>query len=135
MSDGVLDRLTRGLDKLISLIVVGKESGLGGRFVDMERVSDVVIKLFGASGFVLSRDLARSRVVKFGATDFDGRVLERLTVGGRDRLRVLEVDSLDLRGDLLIGSLSATFFFEAQLDLRNVGPPVIDDDSLPPSLA
>lgn len=135
MSDGVLDRLTRGLDKLISLIVVGKESGLGGRFVDMERVSDVVIKLFGASGFVLSRDLARSRVVKFGATDFDGRVLERLTVGGRDRLRVLEVDSLDFRGDLLIGSLSATFFFEAQLDLRNVGPPVIDDDSLPPSLA
>lgn len=116
-------------------MVVGKESGFGGRFVDIERVSDVVIRLLGGSGFVLSRDLARSRVIKFGATDFDGSVLDRETEGGRDRLRVLEFDSFDFRGDLFDVSFIATFFFTAQFDLRNIGPPVIDDDSLPPSLA
>lgn len=116
-------------------MLVGKESGFGGRFVDMERVSDVVIRLLGGvSTFVLSRDLARSRTVKFGATDFDGRVFDRLTVGGRERLRVLEVDSFDLRGDF-DASFMTTFFFEMPFDLRNVGTPVTDDDSLPPSLA
>lgn len=122
-SEGVRERFTRGLEVVR---FVGKESGLGGRFVDMERVSDVVI--FGSS-FVLSRDLARSRVVKFGATDFDGSVLERLTEGGRGD-RLLE-DSFDLLGL----SFSPTFFLTIPADLRMVGPPVIDDDSLPPSLA
>lgn len=120
---------------LISLMLLGKESGFGGRLVDMERVSDVVMRLFGLSSFDLSRDLARSRATKFGATDFDGSVLDRLTVGGRDLLRVLDVDSLDFRGDLMDVSFRATFFFEAEFGLRKVGPPVTDDDSLPPSLA
>lgn len=135
VSEGVRDKFTRGLDKLISLMLDGKESGFGGRLVDMERVSEVVIMLADCSGLFLSRDLARSRVIKLGATDFEGRVLERLTVGGFDRDRVLEVDSFDFRGDLFDVSFIATFFFEVQLGLRRVGPPVIDDDSLPPSLA
>lgn len=125
-SDGVLDRFTRGLemDRFI-----GKESGFGGRFVDMERVSEVVMPIFGSSGLDLSRDRARSRVARFGATDFDGSVLERLTVGGRGDLE--DVDSLDLRGD----SFKPTFFLPAPADFLKVGPPVTDEDSLPPSLA
>lgn len=142
VSDGVRDKFTRGLDavvvdKLISLILVGKESGFGGRFVDIERVrEEVVVKLFGCSSFDLSLDLARSRVVRFGATDFDGRVFDRLTDGGRDLERVLDVDSFDFLGDLFDASFNATFFLAAQFALRIVvGPPVTDDDSLPPSLA
>lgn len=131
--EGVLDRFTRGLvtDMDISLILVGKESGFGGRLVDMERVREVVMSAFGISAFVLSLDLARSRGFRFGATDFDGSVLDRLTVGGLDLERVLDVDSLERLGDLFATSFMATFF----LPWRTVGPFVMDDDSLPPSLA
>lgn len=113
----------------------GKESGFGGRFVDIERVREVVIKLFCVS-FALSLERALSRVIRFGATDFDGSVFDRQTVGGLDLERVLEVDSFDFRGDLLEDSFITTFFFGAEFVLlRIVGPPVTDDDSLPPSLA
>lgn len=125
-NEGVRERFTRGLemDRFI-----GKKSGFGGRFVDIDRVSDEVIPDFTSSGFDLSRDLARSRVVKFGATDLDGRVLERLTDGGRGERD--KFDSLDLLGD----SFKPTFFLAIPAGFRIVRPPVIDDDSLPPSLA
>lgn len=129
-NEGVRERFTRGLEMER---FVGKESGFGGRLVDIERVSEVVIADFDGSGFDLSRDLARSRVVKFGAIDFDGSVLERLTEGGRDERE--DVDSIDLLGDLLEISFITTFFLAMPVGLRIVGPPVTEDDSLPPSLA
>lgn len=84
------------------------------------------------STFVLSRDLARSLVASCGALALMESDAERFT-DGRDR--VLELDSFDRLGDLFEPSFMATFFFAAALSLRMVGSPVIEDDSLPPSLA
>lgn len=139
VNEGVRDKLTRGLLNVrdASLILVGKLSGFGGRFKDIDLVSEEVIsEVFcgmTSGAFVLSLDRALSRVASCGALALIESETDRFTDG---RERVLDVDSLDRRGDLLLmPSFMATFFFAVAFNLRIVGSPVIEDDSLPPSLA
>ena len=138
VNEGVRDKLTRGLLNVsdASLMLVGKLSGFGGRFKDIDLVSEDVTSEFfcgtTSGAFVLSLDRALSRVASCGALALIESETDRFTDG---RERVLDVDSLDRRGDLLMPSFMATFFFAVAFNLRIVGSPVIEDDSLPPSLA
>lgn len=138
---GVLDKLVdRGVDTW-SFMLIGKQSGFGGLLLFKLLLDiELVMELLGVSllKLFLSLDLARSRVVRFGATDFDGNVFDLLTEGGLERGLLPDAEStVNFFGDRLDvdGSLTATFFFPVEFCLRTVGPPVIEEDSLPPSLA
>lgn len=140
VNEGVRDKFTRGLLLNVrdaSLILVGKLSGFGGRFNDIDRVSEVDMSeifcgMTSGAFVVLSLDRALSRVASCGALDLIESETDRFTDG---RERVLDVDSFDRRGDLFVPSFMATFFFAVAFNLRMVASPVIEEDSLPPSLA
>lgn len=85
----------------------------------------------------MSLDRARSRVANLGGPVFIDNDCERLMDGGRDfDDLLLQFDSFDRRGDLLLPpSFKPTFFLTLAANFLIVWSPVIDDDSLPPSLA
>ena len=111
---------------------VGNESGFVGRRIDDDRVN-VAVRL-NVSALVdadLSRDLARSRVAKFGGPTHLPWTCARFADAARDRDRATEFsDFLALLPHG--GSVSPTFFLA--FDERFVGAPLTDELSLPPSL-
>lgn len=151
---GVLPRVTEGVLETVTLwrageasfSPVGNESGLGGRFagsvVDfgVETVFPEMVVVLAA---IFSRDRARSRAATFiaevgGVFRFRETDLPREEALDRELLRVELMLSDDFRGDRFVsGSFMATFFFVELPPFRSelTGPPVIEELSLPPSLA
>uniref|UniRef100_A0A8D8CEN8 (northern house mosquito) hypothetical protein n=1 Tax=Culex pipiens TaxID=7175 RepID=A0A8D8CEN8_CULPI len=143
VTEGVLETVTLCSAGEASFSPVGNESGLGGRFAG--RVFDFGVEtvLVVVLAAIFSRDRARSRAATFIAEVggvFRLSETERPSEEARDRelLRAEQMLSADFRGDRFeSGSFMATFFFVELPPFRSelTGPPVIEELSLPPSLA
>lgn len=146
VTDGVLETVTLWSAGEVSFSPVGNESGLSGRFVGTVfdfGVETVFPETLVVLPVIFSRDRARSRAATFiaemgGVFRLSETDLPNEEARDRELLRAEQILSADFRGDRFVsGSFMATFFFVELPPFRNelTGPPVIEELSLPPSLA